>query len=777
MSPKSARRHSRGISLLALAALCFAPIQAQAATPDEVDQAIAKCVDFLIKQQKDGNWEPGVPEQPASIYVMDAYKKGLGGMTALATYALIEAGERPTSPELTKSIDFMMKTPTDTMYSLAERAQVWSRLPPSDAVKKMISRDGGLLLKGMKQAGVGKGLYHYYLTDEGYDHSVSQLAMLGVSSLQRRGLEVPDKFWQMADAGWRSHQFPEGSWAYRNDSREIKAGETKPEPGMTAAGVASLFLTTDALHGDGIECNGNLADKNIELGLKWMGDNFDKVFDGARAGPYYALYGVQRIGVASGRKYMGTHDWYAAGADFLVKHQNPDGSFAHLERRDIFQKYLNLPETCFALLFLANGRAPVMVNKLQYDLTDAKGARVEGPWNQRGRDLSNLTKWVGQQLERPINWQTTPLTAPTDELLDAPILYISGSKALSFTAGEKAKLRDYVESGGLILGNADCGSKPFLTSFIALGHDLFPQYEFGVLPANHAIFKQQFDATKWKTRFPVKSLSNGVRELMVIVPDVDLSRYWQANAHGERDAYFELADNLFLYANGSAPLRRTETFVVKADPAIKAEKSIKLARLDYPGNSDPEPGGWRRLKNVLHNQDKVDLTIDTIKLGEGKLGDGKLNGCKLAHLTGTETWKPNDAAKSELKAFVAGGGTLIIDAAGGSTAFYDSARTVLVDLFAEVLKEIDDPLPPDHALFGGKDKPIEIRYRRASAAVVGKELKSARIRGLKVGGRLAIFLSPDDLSAGLTGQSTDAIVGYRPDTATSLMERMVMFGQ
>ena len=61
---------------------------------------------------------------------------------------------------------------------------------------------------------------------------------------------------------------------------------------------------------------------------------------------------------------------------------------------------------------------------------------------------------------------------------------------------------------------------------------------------------------------------------------------------------------------------------------MKPEKTVKLARLEYVGSWDPEPGGWKRLAAVMHNQNKIDLQVDHVKLGEGKL-----SGYKIAHIT------------------------------------------------------------------------------------------------------------------------------------------------
>ena len=134
------------------------------------------------------------------------------------------------------------------------------------------------------------------------------------------------------------------------------AGKKPVTASMTAAGVATLFITDDMLHGqEGANCNGNVTDKNIDAGLHWMGEHFDQVKDN------YAFYGVERIGVASGYKYLGKVDWYTVGSERLVKSQHPDGSWTSSE-----PGAGPLTDTAFALLFLSRGSAPVMLNKLDY---------------------------------------------------------------------------------------------------------------------------------------------------------------------------------------------------------------------------------------------------------------------------------------------------------------------------------------------------------------------------------------------------------------------------
>jgi hypothetical protein len=759
----------RQLIFVALFVLIGCASVGRAATFQQVNNALKLAKAFVYSKQVNGLWEkvPAPPDEAECDRDRNNVVAGQwGGDTALAVYALLAAGESPDDPRLAKAIHFLETADIRGVYALGLRSQLFNFLRPSDDLRSLAAHDVQLYESSISVSTNTFGMFDYRTgpnISTRNDHSVSQYGVLGAWACERAGVEVPTRFWEVVENGWNRDQSPtDGSWHYTDEGENTR----KPTATMTLAGIATLFITEDYLHvDDGLSCGGNVNNPHIDAGMKWLSQNLDHIFtDSSNDAPYYGLYGLERVGVASGRRYIGNKDWFQFGADWLIDHQDTKAGDWIGE----------LEQTCFAILFLSRGSAPVVFNKLQYDV-----AGKEGDWNERPRDIANLTKWIAAQTEQDLNWQIVDFHAPISDLLDAPILYLSGDKALALSDSDAAKLREYCEDGGLIVANADCANEAFAKSFRKLGTKLFPYYEFHVLSASSPIFtNQQFLKKKWLSSPNVLTLDNSVREMMVMAPTADTSRHWQLNATERYPVDFELGDDILLYAIDKNNYRRKgESFFVQANPAVATTRTINIARLQYEGNWDPEPGGWRRLTAILRNDFHTELDTTVAKLGTGDLAASESAGTKVAALTGTNSLRLSPAARKDLQDFVQGGGTLIVDSAGGSSDFATSIEKELTTMFGpDAANQMMKTLPADAPVFHVSGNVIsDFKFRRFARKRMGP-LNGPQLAAISVKNRPAIFYSRLDITGGLVGQSTDGIVGYDPATATALMVNMILLG-
>ncbi|MBE3095891.1 MAG: DUF4838 domain-containing protein, partial [Planctomycetes bacterium] len=266
---------------------------------------------------------------------------------------------------------------------------------------------------------------------------------------------------------------------------------------------------------------------------------------------------VERVGIAAGYKYFGTHNWYKEGASLLVGQQLPTGAWGDP---------LN---TCFALLFLYKGRAPILFNKLKFD----------GVWNAHRRDIANLTHFIEQTKEQPFHWQIVELRAPLDELHDAPILYLTPESVPNFSDAEKQKLRQFTDTGGTILFEASCGNPAVRKWFTTFAKETWPEWNIAKLPMDHEIWTA---FNKMKAKPEILGIDDGVRVCVFYSPD-DISCAWQTRALAAKTYLFDWGINLYTYATDGAPLRaklagrETEMTDRYKDP-VKADDIAK----DFP---------------------------------------------------------------------------------------------------------------------------------------------------------------------------------------------------
>ncbi|MGE5611264.1 MAG: DUF4159 domain-containing protein [Bacillota bacterium] len=599
------------------------------------------------------------------------------------------------------------------------------------------------------------GAYGYGDQQGNLDNSNSQYGLLGVWAGAELGLEVPQIYWKQVRKHWIDCQHPSGVWGYRPGAYD------DPSLSMTVAGLASLLVTHDYLESPafGREVGRDPYPEPIARALGWL-EQDDHCMEVEGKYPGYTLYGLERVALASGFKYFGTHEWYPELAQWVTSRQIPFSfTRAGKEIACVYWRGTNygkselsnnLVETAFSLLFLARGRHPILMNKLRFD----------GNWANRPRDVANLTRFASKELERPLNWQVVPLNREWYDWMDSPILYIASHRWLKFTDEECAKLRKYVEGGGLIFTQADGESEPLGLSVEELGKKLFPAYEWKDLPRDHPIYNLHY---KVQDPPPLRYLSNGVRILMLHSPK-DLAQAWQVRAERTRRSAHELGVNLFIYAVGKADLRHRLSSPYLPEPPEEPKRRIPLARLRYSGAWNPEPYAFMRFSRWLGYE--TGWRIDPTTVGLEFL---KSDAWPVAHLTGAARYELPEAEIGALRRYVEDGGVLLIDACGGSNDFDQSTQAMLRHAFPQSQLR---PIPVDHPVLSGKGNlMIALPKPEFRPSVSGGDWSLQILSS----GKGHVIYSALDLTWGLLGMNTWGVRGYQPTYAQNLVRNVVLW--
>ncbi len=392
------------------------------------------------------------------------------------------------------------------------------------------------------------------------DNSNSQYALLGLRAAFDAGVPVKPEVVALARQYWEATQKEDGSWGYRYGERTQKEDGSwafTPDPGgptasMTCAGLSSLinsgmrrYQTQEFLQGETIQnCGNGRVNPNIQRGIDWLANHFQvgENFGGGQQWRFNYLYGLERAGRLAGIRFFGEHEWYRLGAEQLVHEQDKLLGFwrGTLVERD------PVLATSFALLFLANGRAPLLINKLRHGPSD--------DWQNDPDDVRNLVGIVSRDWKKLLTWQVLdPNLASVSELLQAPVIFFNGHRVPEFSATAKQNLRKFVERGGFIFADACCGNAEFDAGFKDLMSELFPEEQFKLraLSEDHPVWRAKHMISP--DIHPLWGIQRGARTVVIYSPQ-DLSYFWnQANSSPVSPAVIKaikIGQNVVDYATG-----------------------------------------------------------------------------------------------------------------------------------------------------------------------------------------------------------------------------------
>lgn len=780
LSPKTGKGCRRSLPALLAAWLLIGPIAPEshaAVDVANVQRAIERGITYLRKTQSDqGGWEE--------------YGGQSCGLSALCTLALLNAGVAKDDPDIVDAMRYLRSFEPQQTYSVALQTLVYCQLGAAGDLWR-IRRNVEWLVRNQKRAGTSPnriGSWDYGKGRGSGDPSNAQFALLALGAAQDRGIDVDPVVFQAALDYWMRRQL-DGGWSYGSGRRTSGS--------MTCAGIASIIIARGRL-GDGSDrqagnqircCGGKLQEKDpVEEGLAWLGRNFTLQVNpgGDTFTFYYYLYALERVGRLSGRRFIGQHDWYREGAERLLDLQDDFMGFwsgdGPLENRDV--------ATSFALLFLSKGKRQVVVGRLKY--TDQ---REPGQWQQHPDALRQLVRHVERDWGRDLTWQTIDGgTADLNDLLQTPVLVISGRQSLNLGPEVSDRLKQYIDQGGCILFEADggdgCGdASPFEASVRELCQNWFEGSRLERLPPSHPIWfaQRNVDPTSIGKDFWVYGVQACCRTAVFYVPQ-SLSCRWQLGDllfHRDRgsksvrsqvDGAIRLGENVIAYATGKELKDKLEQrFVLDGTPPPETPRgAIRLAMLALDA-------GGQEASRALPNAAaliaaRIPMNLSSISQPVGFDAE-QLIDVPFLWIHGRTEFSFNQTQREVLRGFVNNGGMIIGSAICGSEAFADAFRREIALVLPDAPLRAVPPTHPVLTAFAGYDiRKVTIRTPAADGRPLGRRSGPPLLEVAMVDNVAGVFFSPLDLSCALESPNSVQCPGYGTEDAAKIVANLVLFG-
>lgn len=711
----------------------------------------------------------GKTERIAERYIKDWQRGGFvkeeeqyihyGGRTALACLALLNSDLELSEPRLKRCVDALAlhPLPESGTYVRALRTSIWSHLllqrrlgaASQRTYKRLLDNDMKWLEREMQPSGA----YDYGFDLGDGDSSNTQFAHLGLWRGNLAGAEVSRNRWERIESFWIKSQRPGGGWAY-------VPGVSGPSSSMTVAGCNSLYIVLDRLYAR--------ADRVYRplrgcIPNKVARKQIEKIFAAIRAGndyldlhPYdpeankgYELFGIERLGLASGEASIGNRNWYRDSVGSVSARKWGEDVIAD----------------SFALIFLVHGQAPILLQKL------AHGSKADD-WNFYFRDLHGLTSYINGTFERLHRWQYVPADATLPVLKHAPFLLISGTKAFTLEPDVRARLTQYIADGGTLIFHADLSSRAFASAARSeiekiLAATPWPLRE---LAEDHPLFSCQFNLNQPGLRIPVAAAADGPR-LLAVLFEKDIAGAWHQRQQ-QYERLFQLMANLRTYA--APPYQEL--------PRVLPQPQVATPRKAYLGNLTVRRfayrGDWRGHFRLWERQAARIETLSGVRIEHIPTQRGEdIEAIKKADmlfvaLRGQPEF--TDEQIEQLRAYADAGGLVLIESTDGQQQGNAAVLQLMRRIDIGKQSVIDAAHPLMTGAFPGGSALDNLKTSAAGATLLtGSKVPPLLAR--TVDGELRVLACPFDLSAALDRHHIWQRVGLDVPSTERLVSNILSF--
>jgi len=517
---------------------------------------------------------------------------------------------------------------------------------------------------------------------------------------------------------------------------------------MTCAGLTVLYVAQQELFRDQSKPNPKIT-ASIEKALDYLNKNFNPKA-GTHGGASYYWYGYERVGLASGIKYFGGKDWFQEIAQKIVRKKANYGNSIHT--------------ASFDLMFLARGRVPVWINKLQIPGT---------AWNNRPNDVYFLNRYISEYREHEVNWQVVGVESDPKEWMAAPLLWISSDGEIDWTDEQVSKIKEYIDLGGTVIANPEDRSSSFRASIQDLAEKMYPELKFENVERDHPMANLLEGDPRGSKRPEFEILDNGARVLM-IMPKRDWGMTFQKDPNPDPDKVDAWRDIINIYGvvtdRGELTPRLSTPWVAKKSAASTGTIKVFVPQWSDEAGKVHEHSVYRVMKNYMHNETGKSLEVIKAPLTELANADPA-----LLHMMGVNAVSLTAEERDAVQSYAGSGGTILIENLGGTGEFATSMRDQLSPLFPGA----DDPVSNRSDIISGRNLPEGAKRNRDfyyRKLVIERSNPDGRLllRGWMKNERYPVLLSYEDLSLGMLGVKQYGINGYSIESARNIMLNILL---
>jgi hypothetical protein len=405
-------------------------------------------------------------------------------------------------------------------------------------------------------------------------------------------------------------------------------------------------------------------------------------------------------------------------------------------------------------------------------------------WNMVPADCQQLLRSAYKHLHMDYKVQTTSLEGFNATPAEIPVLYFSGGRSLNFTDANREVLRKYMLAGGMVWFDSVVGSPYFYKSALTELKQMLPELQIRRLPEDHPIFHMVDDTVKVKTKtktdvMPVLDALYIGSRVAAVVSAYGMGAGWdnttpdlvkQADYYDHSSAV-RLGLNLVSYAMGYFRVGQAHARaqVYAPEDALDNSDPVVFAQIRTRGVWNTEPGGANNLLRFMKKNltVKANYLVQTVRLDTDPLED-----YSFLYLSGISDFSFDDAERASLRAYLQGGGYLLIDNSLGLNEFSKAVYREMQRLLPESKFK---KLAIDHSLYQqGPFKVDRVRYTLAARAKY-PALRTPVFEALQIDGEERVFFSPFDMAAGWQGDDHPLSYGYAPGDSLLLGANLVTY--